>query len=267
VSRLWNDLSYRGMKIVHVVFGDSASSRLRAFFRKEKQNSTNAIFCFRDDLSIGPLSNLDSAQGHLTRIRYLKNVHLERNADSDMEFCPTDIGIDAIKAFNFGKYNRIVIWHGNNIQDKLLLYLTCALLPEKNLYEVAITETVMQHGYAPIKLAECSTSSISQLVQSIKPIDGNQKDLFIREWYSSSQSDKLVRILNQGKIVEVDESYYDSYILSDCTEDFTPATQIVWNVMGRCGQSIADVFLKYRVKGLVKQKELNYNKGLLALAI
>lgn len=254
------------MKIIHVVFGDSALSRLRAFFRSEKQNSSNGFFCYRDDLSIGPITNLDSGQGHSNRVRYLRNIHLERNADSSKEFPHSDIGINAIKAFNFGKYDKIVIWHGNNIQEKLLLYLACALLPHENLYEAAITEAIKQHGYTPIKVTECSSSSISTLLDCITPIDSNKKELYKQEWIKSSQSEKLVRILNQGNIVEVDESYYDSYILSDCTEDFTPATQIVWNVMGRCGQSIADAFLKYRVKGLVKKNELSYNGELLALS-
>lgn len=254
------------MKIVHVVFGDSALSRLRVFFRSEKQNSSNGFFCYRDDLSIGPVNNLDSEQGHSSRVSYLRNINLERNTDSCIKFSQTDIGTNAIKAFNFGKYDRIIIWHGNNIQEKLLLYLTCALLPNENLYEAAITDAIKQHGYTPTKLAECSSSSIAELLDSITPIDTNKKELYKQEWTKSAQSDKLVRILSQGNIVEVDESYYDSYILSGCTEDFTPATQIVWDVMGRCGQSIADAFLKYRVKGLVKKNELSYNEELLALS-
>ncbi|WP_320054328.1 DUF3658 domain-containing protein [uncultured Acetobacteroides sp.] len=253
------------MKTVHVVFGDSALSRLRTFFKKERQNSTDVVFCFRDDLSIGPITALETKQGNSNRVSYLKNIHIERNADSDTRFCQSHIGIGSINSFNFGSYDRVVIWHGNNIQEKMLLYLACTLLPEENLYEAAITNTVNQHGYTPIKLAECSSNTISMLLESIAPIDSKKKAEYKQEWIKSSQSDKLVRILSQGKIVEVDESYYDSYILSDCTEDFTPASQIVWNVMGSCGQSIADTFLKYRVKGLVKKNELCYNGELLAL--
>jgi Protein of unknown function. len=204
--------------------------------------------------------------GHSSRVSYLKNIHLERNANSGVKFSQSGIGINAIKAFNFSKYDKVVIWHGNNIQEKLLLYLACALLPNENLFEAAITDAIKQHGYTPTKLAECSSSSIAQLLESITPIDSNKKELYKQEWTKSAQSDKLIRIFSQGSIAEADESYYDSYILSDCTEDYTPAAQIVSNVMARCGQSIADAFLKYRVKGLVKQNELNYNGELLALS-
>lgn len=254
------------MRIIHVVFGDPASSRLRAFFRKEKQNSTNGIFCFKDDLSIGPIKNLDSPQGNLSRVNYLKNIHLERNGDSPLMLDQSDIGIEALRSFNFGKYDKVVVWHGNNIQEKLLLYLVCALLPNENLYEAAISETVEQHGYTPIRLAECNISSLTTLLSSISPIDSNKKQAYKKEWEKSSQSDKLVRILSQEKITEVDESYYDSFIISDCTEDLTPASQVVWNVMGRCGQSIADAFLKYRVKRLVKRNEIYDCGGLLSLS-
>lgn len=255
------------MKTIHVVFGDSALSRLRAYFKQETQNLSNDFFCFRDDLSIGPIKNLDSEEGYLNRVNYLRNINLERNTDPCFKLSPSSIGINTIKPISFRKFDKIIIWHGNNIQEKLLLYLACALLPNENLYEAAITDDIRQHGYTPIKLTECSSSSISKLLDSITIIDRNKRELYKQEWIKSSQSDKLVRILDQGNVVEVDESYYDSYILSDCTEDFTPTSQIVWNVMGRCGQSIADAFLKYRVKGLVKQKELNYNGGSLALAI
>jgi hypothetical protein len=266
IPMLLNDLSFKGMKTVHVVFGNSALSRLRAFFKKERQNSTDVIFCFRDDLSIGPIAALETEQGNSNRVSYLKNIHLERNADSCMKFCQSHIGISSINSFKFGKYDKVVIWHGSNIQEKLLLYLVSTLLPEGNLYEAAITDAVKQHGYVPIKLAECSTSSIATLIQNIAPIDSQKKEGYKQEWVKTSQSDKLVRILKEGSIVEVDENYYDSYILSDCTEDYTPASQIVWNVMGRCGQSIADAFLKYRVKGLVTRKELNNKGGLLSLS-
>lgn len=254
------------MKIVHVVFGDAALSRLRAFLRNDKQSSVNRVFCYRDDLSIGPISELNSEMGLSKRISYVKNVYKERNQESSFEAFIPEIGLDSICQFNFKKYDRVIIWHGNNVQDKLLLYAVCALLPDVDLHEAAITDDIKQHGYSPIKIAECSYKSMSALLDGATLMSPSTKQAHAAQWTSISQSNKLLRILNQGNVVNVEESYYDSFILSDCTEEFTPADQIVGNVMGTCGQSIGDAFLNYRVKGLVKLKELCFKGDLLALS-
>jgi hypothetical protein len=85
------------------------------------------------------------------------------------------------------------------------------------------------------------------------------------EWMKLCAENSTVRILEGGKkIVGKDETFYDNEVLKNLTNDWQKATRVLTNTLHRMKIKTGDVFLMWRMKGLIAQGRIevlgNVNK-------
>ena len=91
----------------------------------------------------------------------------------------------------------------------------------------------------------------------IRPIPSELKLKYALEWAKWSKSESDLRIIDENKrIIEVNEEYFDEYILSKCSNEYTMSARVIGNCIGHSDQLIGDTFYLKRVIHLVQNNQL-----------
>jgi len=69
------------MKKLHIVNWLPAAGTLDQVFQQHNLSHENSIYCFEDDLSIGPLKWLESVAGSMNRNEYFKKISERLNEE------------------------------------------------------------------------------------------------------------------------------------------------------------------------------------------
>lgn len=150
-----------------------------------------------------------------------------------------------------------MIWHGNETGEKLMLYRYCSLFNDRELYEINLHEWSINSGKTYFNsLAEINPKDLDGIVSILKKIDDNEKSFYAEEWELLKKDKKLNRILDGGKVISVEEDYYDHDILANSTSEFQKASRIIGDTMGQHETTIGDHYLWYRIHVLIKQNLL-----------
>lgn len=249
-------------KFVHVVFGDSAVGTLRYFFQNNKNEYNGEIINFREDHSIGPIYEIDTEEGLKKRIKWFEKMFKlvfidDYFKDIEKEFIET---YEMIK--NIEKDSKIVIWYGENTIDQVGLRYLSSLLRNRELYEVNVSNSYINNyngdGYKPRAFGECAPEEIDNIILKMKKIEKEKSNSLINDWEMLRKSKENLRILEDNKIIGVDESYYDEQILSNCTFNFRKAARVIGNTMGKSNQFVSDTYIDYRVRKLIESGKIEY---------
>jgi hypothetical protein len=249
-------------KFIHIVFGDSAAGTLKYFFKHNESEYKGEIINFREDHSIGPIYEIDREIGLQKRIRWFKEMFKEvcieeYFEDIEKEFADT---YESIK--NIDENAKIIIWHGENTRNQVGLRYLSTILKNKEVYEINVSDSYIGdyngNYYVPRDFAECPPEEINKFVLTMKKIKVEKWNRFMNDWENLRKSKEYLRILEDGEIIGVDESYYDQEILSNCTFNFKRAARIIGATMGKSDQSVGDTFIDYRVRKLIESRKIEY---------
>ena len=249
-------------KFIHIVFGDSAKGILKYFFANNQNEFKGKIINFREEHSIGPIYEIDTEIGLRKRIEWFEEMLKEVSADDyfediEKEFIDTYESIKKIEPDS-----KIVIWYGENIADQVGLRYLSALLRNKELYEVNVSDSYVgnynENRYKPRAFGECPPEEVERLLLTMKKIGKEKCNDLINDWDVIRTLKENVRILKNDTIFEVDESYYDEDVLLNCTFNFTKAARVIGATMGKSEQCISDTYIDYRVRKLIKSGKIEY---------
>lgn len=240
------------MKILHIVQGYSARGTFRRFLKET--NKAEEVLAFPTDFKHGAIFKDFSDDELQKRFLYLKTLY----KDCD------ELTYETIHNFvnhDFNQYEKIVVWHGNNVDEWLLLYMMCALI-KKDIYEVDVEELKSHFSrlrHSPfLSLSCCSEENIIYLYDRIKPISNCQKQEYASQWERWSQSDAPIRIMdNQNNIVEVGEDYFDESLLSDCTTEYKMVARVIGETLYDTLFLVGDFFLHKRIIHLISINKLS----------
>lgn len=249
-------------KFVHIVFGDSAAGNLKYFFKNSENKFKGEIINFREDYSIGPIYESDTEYKLKKRIEWFEKILKQISIYEYFENIHKEF-IDAYESIkNIEIDSKIIIWYGENTSDEVGVRYLNSILRNRELYEVNISESYIVdfygNRYKPRALAECSPEEIENIILNMKKIEKEKCNSLINEWEVIRVSKENLRILKDHKIIEVDESYYDNEILSNCTADFENAAKIIGMTMGKSQQLIGDTYLDYRIRKLIESGKVEY---------
>jgi len=256
-------------KFVHIVFGDSAVGILKYFFQNNQNEFNGEIINFREEHSIGPIYEIDAEIGLRKRIEWFEKMLKEISVydyfeNIEKEFIDT---YESIK--NIEPDSKIVIWYGENTDNQVGLRYLNSLLRNKELYEVNVSESYVgdYNGdrYKPRAFGECAPEEIDHLILTMKKLEKEKCNRLINDWQVLRTSKEKLRILKNDKIIEVDESYYDHEILSNCTFNFKKAVSVIGSTMGKSQQLIGDMYLDYRLRKLIESGKVKYRGKLEAM--
>lgn len=63
--------------------------------------------------------------------------------------------------------------------------------------------------------------------------------------------------MKDGKVISVEEDYYDQNILDNCTSEYQKAARVIGETMGQQESTVGDYYLWYRIHILIHQNLLD----------
>jgi uncharacterized protein len=203
------------------------------------------IFNVRDDLSIGPLRNLEK------RLHFLVHEVVGDPADTELQKALV-AGPESWPSREAFTGREIVIWHSPNVIEQMTLRMVVSRLDGCELLEIKTNRP----GSPKKATAEHTPESLFAMNNTGTRLPANRIAALRADWERLSESPELLRILRSGQIAPVDLCYYDAQILGQCTSTPKPAARVIGEVLGNCGQVVSDTFIAYRVRKLVEKKLL-----------
>jgi hypothetical protein len=245
-------------KAIHLVARNSARGILHQYFKTDYPDDEIEIHSIYDDLSVGPLNDCTSSTDYDAYADYWRTFEetTYENQPSDESFATPTVFFEEF-TINFPQEKPLIIWHGSDTQEKIMLYRYCALL-NRDLYEINLDEWPVnsQEEYNSNSLATRNPEHLNGIFKLIKKTEDTKKHIYAQEWERLKDDQKSVRIFRDGKVISVEENYYDQAVIDNCSSDFKTASKVIGETMAQQKSTVGDHFLWYRIQILIKQNLL-----------
>jgi hypothetical protein len=251
--------------VLHIVFGQSSSTNLKAAFELDPQLE-GEILCFEDDLAVGPLFILDTADGRSARRDWwhmMQEVPQPVLAEGE-ELPPPEDPVRSLKArLREEEELEVWIWAGQNACDVCgyywlisqldrfsgrihLIYLNnLPFLNEKN----AVFYPTHLHQILPKEFLKAKKLAREVSLAEFE-LDGD-------EWRRLMNENAGVRLLEGGKKIRGEAaSYYDKDLLQQVTKEFQKANKVIAQATGKFKYPVMDQYLSWRLKELIKEGKI-----------
>ncbi|MDR1172747.1 MAG: DUF1835 domain-containing protein [Bacteroidales bacterium] len=241
-------------KDIHIIFGKVAKGSL--IHSKKFDLDSIQMICLEDCLNLGPVCDLDSVEEIEKRNLWLSKVFE----------VPTSINgdIDTIKTFIENYRNeKIYLWTGLAVSEIMntarLLY---HLQPNcKNVFVFDFLNFSMKNICGEVVYPRCLTatdlSRVDEVEKNFRRLTDEELSKFRILWEKVKSGNSLLWILDEnGQIVEKDETWFDSFLLSYCTREFQHPAWIIGHTLCDVDFNIGDLYLNYRMKQLVLMNKL-----------
>jgi hypothetical protein len=221
-------------KAIHLVHGHSGKNTLLYYCKTYLPNNKIWIRGTYVSFSEGPLCDFTSYSDCETYFAYWKDLNPFNVSEfNDHEQFHNSSIINQFK-IHFSKKKPLIIWHGSEVNEKLMLYRYCHLLKDLDLYEINLDEWPMNsedNYYISNCLATRRPEDLDGIFNIVKKIDQNSKKLYAEEWERLKKDQKTSRILQNRKVISVEDYYYDSDLLNNCTSEFQNAANVIGKTM------------------------------------
>lgn len=252
---------------VHIVFDLSSSGTLKVALRDVLAVEGQKVIAISDTFSVGPVWRLHTEEGLKNRKEWLFyhiNLDEEYMDDYGEEFAKVCAQIDAIP-----DDIPINIWYGDNGHEQTGLRLALYLLKEKSNPIIMINATKEYStifsekrldGY-PLQVGEITPEKLAAIYKetSAKEVTPVQRRELEEEWLTLSESDKKLRLWQNGHIHSVSEDYLDNFIIQSLQKlnkergnnNFIKSARLIGEVIGHSLHVVGDGFIEYRVRELI----------------
>ncbi|MFD1336601.1 DUF1835 domain-containing protein [Oceanobacillus iheyensis] len=255
----------KDLHTVHIIFGESPAGSLKVGLHRHE----NKVICFPDFLAIGPIYRLHEESGFNERYEWLiSRLNFENNYLEEY-FVRFKTSIKEIHSIS--NEVPIVVWTAENANEQIGLRFFTYLLGDKpndvyilnttlgfhELYDPDDVEYVIRHS-GEINSTQFRTIFEEQLG---KPLTMEERKQYVNEWMTLSDSKKVLRIWKSSKVKEVEENYFDSFIINSLRNlhneqnkiDFMKAAKLIGEVYGQLDEPLSDTFIEYRIRELIDQ--------------
>lgn len=248
---------------IHIAFDESAAGSLRLAFRNRPGE---IVITLPDDLMVGPLPDgLDGEQIH-QRYNWFLSRYSKSDTDDDLKAMLVESAAAWLTWPSQLKDKVCIIWASDSASEQLGLRRLTTLLPDQ-------TEAYVLNASHALSCPEIDYRRTGEIVsEKLEPLLDQELTKLTPEvmaeyrmdWERLVAEDGCLRLLHNGKLCTVDESFYDAFIL-ECAHTvgarhgkFVRSARVVGEAMGKADQYISDVFIEYRVRELIKQGLLLY---------
>lgn len=252
---------------VHIVFDLSSRGALKVALRDDLAVEGEKVIALSDTFSVGPIWRLHTEKGVKNRKEWLfYNINLDEeymdryveeyaNVWAQIDAIPDDIPIN--------------IWYGDNSHEQTGLRLALYLLKEKS-NPIKIINATQRFSTVfaekklddyPLETAEIASEQLAAiyLETPAKELTPVQRRELEKEWITLSESDKKLRLWQNGHIHFVSEDYLDDFIIRSLQKlhkergnsDFIKSARLIGEVIGHSLQVVGDLFIEYRIRELV----------------
>ena len=226
--------------IIHVVCGDSAAGCLRHGLQ-EGGTAGQEVYTVRDDLSIGPLGDIDE------RLRFLVGEVAGDSADAELRK-HLGAGPESWPSCDAFAGREIIIWHSPNVIEQMMLRMVVSRINDCDLLEI----DPHRHGSTKRATAEHTPDYLVAMVHAAARLPASRIAALHADWKQLCEAPEPLRILRGDRITPVNLDYYDAQILGQCTKTPRLAGRVIGDVLGNCEQVVSDTFIFYRLRRLIK---------------
>lgn len=258
-KRLENEKDY---KVVHIVFGDSSSGSLKNTLKDLELQDKEKVIYFSDNFSIGPIWKLEEDIGLTHRYKWLMN-HI--NLDEEYLFnYQNTFSVTLLKIYAIPDNVRINIWAGENSDEQTALRFVLFLLGNKtnDIFLMNTTTNYKNHfstsdfGFLHLHTGGIAPDNLRGIYEgnrTIQPLSQEERKRYKNEWVELSIQKNYLRVWEDKKICNVDEDYYDEYIINTAkalhtereNKDFMKSARLIGEVIGNLNQAIGDQYFEY----------------------
>ncbi|MCY6484208.1 DUF3658 domain-containing protein [Clostridium aestuarii] len=245
----------------HIAIGDSPRGTIRVYFKEHKDSKYyGETRCFRDDLSTGSIYELE--RNIDKRVQWFKQMFIETVELEFIKEIDKEIEENYNLELSIPEDGKIIVWHGDNVIEQTALRYLANRFKNNEIYEISVSKSVEKEfngeKYKARATGECNPEEIGKALENISLIKEDTKQMFMDEWNELRKSKSTLRILKDGKIINVDESYYDADILEYTPNEFMKAARVIGTVMGMSQQVVGDTFIDYRLRKLIEAGKIEY---------
>jgi hypothetical protein len=245
--------------MIHIVFNESEVELMNKVIELDETLSGEVIQ-IKDDFAVGPLANIDTAEGWEARVSWWRNLLQGSPYKEDLAGSFDDRQtVAALKEkLDADADEQIWIWMAQNQHDVSGYYW---LMSQFKDYQGRIMTLYLNNLpfinekgqlFYPSWLSEIQPKEFLKAKKLARPITSSEFEVDPDEWKKICDENAVVRILEGGKkIGGKDESFYDSEIVKNVTGEWQKAWRVLSNTLHRMKIKTGDVFIMWRMKELI----------------
>jgi len=245
--------------MIHVIFNAADVNLIREVIKLDESLSGNVIQ-IKDDFAVGPLINVETDEGWNSRVSWwrdlLKNSPYENDPQTFFDDRETVKKLE--EQLDTDLTTQVWIWMGQNQHDVCGYYWLMQFFKEYQGRVLVIylnnLPFISEKGqlFYPSWIGEIQPKELLKAKRLARPITMSEFEVDPDEWKKLCAENSAVRILEGGKkIISKDETFYDSEILKNLTNEWQKATRVMTNTLHRMKIKTGDVFIMWRMKELI----------------
>jgi hypothetical protein len=250
--------------MIHIVFNASETLLMEEVIKLD-ESLTGEVIQVKDDFAVGPLADLDTAEGWQQRTDWwmdkLKGSPYENNHQEIDDRNTVQSIIEKLRA---DEAEQVWIWMGQNQHDVTGYYWLMPQLKEFQGRVIVIylnnLPFINEKGqlFYPSWIHEIQPRELLKAKKLSRAITLSEFEVDPDEWKRLVTENSMVRILEGGKkIVSMDESFYDGEILKNLTSEWQKASRVLSNTLNRMKIKTGDVFLMWRMKSMIESGKIS----------
>lgn len=246
--------------MTHIVFQQADIDVLKKAFELD-ESMNGDIIEIKDDYAIGPLGDLDEAEGWQARRDWWKELLTDSPYGEQLNIVDDKLAFTNLKR-RLDEGETVWIWMGQNQHDVSGYYWLISQLKDYQgqLYVLYLNNLpfINEKGgiFYPTSLHEIQPKEFLKAKKLARVITSSELEVDPDEWKKLCNENAAVRILEGGKkIVSKEEDFYDKELLSFVAEP-QKLFKFLSNALGKMKIKTGDVFLVWRLKQLMQQGKL-----------
>lgn len=249
-------------KKYHIVFGRMAKATL--IESKQLDLDEIELICLEDSLSTAPLCDLYSVAGIEKRKKWISETIDPSPVYNSMSDA-VDKDIETLKKLisNSAKTEEIYLWTGFDASEivgtaRLFYYLSPL---DKKIYMADYPNIPLKniHGKTiyPPTLYTTAAEQVNKVLKQFRLLSKDELKLRCESWERVLSENSIIRVLHENGTISCEkETYFDSYLLSNCQSEFQSAARVIGKTLCDIDFGVGDSYLNWRLKHLVAIKEL-----------
>jgi len=249
--------------MIHIVFQHADVNLLKEAMKLD-ESLNGEVFEIKDEWGVGPLKDIDTEEGWQSRINWWMQLLSGSPYEKVVGTFDDRETVKAIKEkLDADESLEAWVWMGQNQHDVTGYYW---LMPQLRSYQGRLMilylnnlPFINEKGqlFYPWSVHDILPKEVVKAKKLARPITLSEFEVDPDEWKKIADENATVRILEGGKkIVGKEDSFYDSEVVKNITNEWQKATRVLSNTLHRMKIKTGDVFLMWRMKNLINEGKI-----------
>jgi hypothetical protein len=250
--------------MIHVVFNEADIEVLQKAIELDDVLHGD-VYQIKDDFAVGPLAEIDTAEGWAERENWWRNLLDETGHNTDIvgSFDDRETIKKLFEILESDPEEELWIWMGQNHHDVCGYYWLMPQLKELQGRVMVLylnnLPFINEKGqiFYPTNIHTIQPSEFLKAKKLSRAITLSEFEVDPDEWKRLCEENTMVRMLEGGKkIASKDVRFYDEEILKNITKEWQKGNRVLTNILNRMPIKTGDVFVMWRIKELITEEKV-----------